>query len=233
MKPVPLDWERAAVVVAHPDDVEYGMASAVAAFTHQGKSVSYVLVTSGEIGIAGISPEVCGPLREEEQRRSGAIVGVNQIEFLGHLDGSVDYGLTLRQDLTTALRSIRPEVVFGLNFELTWGEDQVNHSDHRAVGLATLDSCRDVANRWMFPEAGEPWNGIREVYIAGGNSPASHFVDVSDTIAIGVASLTAHAEYLRGLGGDFEPDRFLRDMAGYGGAAAGCDYAVLFRAFKV
>jgi LmbE family N-acetylglucosaminyl deacetylase len=234
MNPVPEDWQRGVVIVAHPDDIEYGMASAVAHFTGEGKDICYVLVTSGEAGIDGIPPLQCGPVRVEEQRRSAAVVGVNEVEFLGHADGCVEYGLKLRHDIVGALRRLRPDVVFGLNFELTWGEDgQVNHADHRAVGLATLDACRDAANRWLFPDAGEPWSGISGVYIAGGSAAATHYVDVSDTINKGVESLAEHQAYIGGLGGDFDPDRFVRDMAGYGGMAAGCEYAVLFKAFQV
>jgi LmbE family N-acetylglucosaminyl deacetylase len=99
MEPVPEDWERGLAVVAHPDDLEYGLASGIARFTDQGKEVSYVLVTSGEAGIDGLNPDDCKPLREEEQRRSAAVVGVDQVEFLGHSDGAVEYGIGLRRDL--------------------------------------------------------------------------------------------------------------------------------------
>ncbi len=233
MEPVDESWERAVCVVAHPDDLEYGMASAVARWTGHGKSVSYVLATSGEAGIDGLDPARCGPLREEEQRRSAAVVGVDHVEFLGHPDGAVEYGLALRRDLARALRRLRPEVVVGMNFDLTWGEGGgVNHADHRAVGLAVLDACRDAANRWVFPEAGDRWDGIGAVYVAGGDV-ATHFVDVTATIDAGVASLREHRAYIEGLGTDFDPDRFLRDMAGYGGMAAGCDSAVLLRSFSV
>jgi LmbE family N-acetylglucosaminyl deacetylase len=233
MDAVKEDWERAAAVVAHPDDLEYGAASAVARWTSQGKAVSYVLATSGEAGIAGLAPEACKPLREREQRRSAAVVGVEQVEFLGHPDGAVEYGLALRRDLAGALRRIRPEIVIGMNFELTWGEGgSVNHADHRAVGLAVLDACRDAANEWVFPEMGEAWHGIRTVYIAG-TEASTHYVDVSRFIDAGVASLREHQAYIDGLGTDFDPDSFLRNISGYGGMAAGCEYAVLFQAFNV
>jgi LmbE family N-acetylglucosaminyl deacetylase len=233
MEPIPEDWERALAVVAHPDDLEYGMASAVARFTAQGKIVSYLLATSGEAGIDSLDPERCGPLREEEQRRSAAAVGVDRVEFLGHPDGSVEYGLALRRDLAGAIRRLQPQIVFTMNFELTWGDSRaVNHADHRAVGLATLDACRDAANRWMFPEQGDPWNDIRDVFVGGSGTP-THFVDVAETITAGVDSLAQHRAYLEGLGTDFDPDRFLRDIAGYAGMAAGCDYAVLLQRFEV
>ena len=93
MQPIPEDWTRAVAVVAHPDDLEYGVASAVARWTGQGKKVVYVLATRGEAGIAGMDPGRTGLLRVEEERRSAAVVGVSEVEFLSHEDGLVEYGL--------------------------------------------------------------------------------------------------------------------------------------------
>ncbi len=226
-------WARAIAVVAHPDDLEYGAASAIARWTSQGKDVTYALATRGEAGIAGMPPEKAGPLREEEQRQSAAVVGVSKIEFMGHPDGAVEYGLALRRDITAAIRRVRPEVVITMNFELTWGEvGGVNHSDHRAVGLATLDACRDAANEWVFPDAGPAWRGVTGAYVAGTSTP-THYVDVTETIELGVASLREHRAYIDGLGREFDPDDFLRNIAGFGGMAAGCEMAVLLQSFKV
>jgi LmbE family N-acetylglucosaminyl deacetylase len=232
MRPMPEDWERAVAVVAHPDDLEYGVASAVARWTAQGKQVAYVLATRGEAGIAGMAPDKAGPLRMEEERRSAAIVGVGEVEFLSHSDGLVEYGVPLRRDLAAAFRRLNPEMVITMSFDLTWGEEgPVNHADHRAVGLAVLDACRDAANRWVFPEAGPPCTGIRDAYVASGDP--THFVDVTATIDAGIASLREHRVYLEGLGGDFDPDEFLRDMAGFTGLGAGCEYAVGFRRYPM
>lgn len=233
MEPMPEDWERAVAVVAHPDDLEYGMAGAIARFTGQGRTVSYVLASRGEAGIDGMEPARCATVREEEQRRSAAVVGVSDLEFLDHPDGSIEYGLGLRRDIAAALRRFRPEVVFGMTFDLTWADGvSVNHSDHRAVGLAVLDACRDAANRWVFPDAGEPWRGVKGAYFFGFAEP-THYVDVTATIDAGVASLSEHRAYIEGLGTGFDPDRFLRDMTGFGGMVAGCEYAVLLRRFAV
>ncbi len=233
MEPMDEHWERAVAVVAHPDDLEYGVASAVARWTGQGKQVAYVLATSGEAGIAAMSPDQCGPLREDEERRSAAVVGVSQVEFLGRVDGEVEYGVPLRRAIAGALRRLRPEVVVGMNFELTWGDSRnVNHADHRAVGLATLDACRDAANGWVFPDLGDPWGGITAAYMAGASTP-THFVDVADSLALGIESLRAHRAYIEGLGTDFDPEQFLTDMAGYAGMVAGCDRAVLFEGYAV
>lgn len=232
MQPMPEDWQSAVAVVAHPDDLEYGAAAAVARWTRQGKKVSYLLVTRGEAGIAGQDPSVVGPLRVDEERRSAALVGVSEIEFLDHPDGLVEYGVPLRRDLTAAFRRLRPDVVITLSFDLTWGDEgPVNHADHRAVGLATLDACRDAANEWVFTEAGLPCPPIKYAYVAASAEP-THYVDVTDTIDDGIASLREHRAYLDGLGREFDPDQFLRDMAAFVGLGAGCEYAVSMRRYS-
>jgi LmbE family N-acetylglucosaminyl deacetylase len=233
MQPMPEDWDRAVAVAAHPDDLEYGVASAVARWTRQGKQVRYLLATRGEAGIAGMPPDQAGPLRMQEELQSAEVVGVSAVEFLDYPDGLVEYGVPLRRELATAFRSLRPEVIITMSFDLTWGEEgPVNHADHRAVGLAVLDACRDAANGWVFPEAGPAWTGIRDAYVTSSGSP-THFLDVTATIDAGIASLREHRAYLDGLGRDFDPDEFLRNMAGFVGLGAGCDYAVAFHRYPM
>ena len=232
LEPFPDDWHHAVAVVAHPDDLEYGAASAVAKWTRDGKRVSYVLVTSGEAGINGLDPTACGPLREQEERRGAAIVGVDHVEFLGLPDGEITEGIELRRSIAGAIRRLQPDIVITMNFELTWGPGApVNHADHRAVGIASIDATRDAANRWLFPELGDPWNGVSSVWVAASSAP-THFVDVTETLDLGVASLREHRVYIEGLGDDsFDPDRFLRQSALAAGNATGCQYAVMFQRF--
>ena len=234
LEPFPDDWQTAVAVVAHPDDLEYGVASAVARWTDDGKHVTYVLATSGEAGIDGIEPTSCGPLREAEERSGAAMVGVDVVEFLGFADGQVVEGLELRRAIAGALRRLKPDIVVTMNFELTWGPGgPVNHADHRAVGLATIDATRDAANRWLFPELGDPWTGVHSAWVAAAPTP-THFVDVADTIDRGVASLREHSVYINGLGdASFDADRFLRTTARAAGQEAGCEYAVTFQRFAV
>ena len=180
-----------------------------------------------------MAPDQVGPLRVEEERRSAAVVGVTEVEFLDHPDGLVEYGILLRRDLAAAFRRLRPEVIITTSFDLTWGDEgPVNHADHRAVGLAVLDACRDAANGWVFPEAGPACDGIRGAYVATVATP-THFVDVTATIGAGVASLREHRAYIEGLGREFDPDDFLRNMAGYIGLGAGCEYAVAFHRYPM
>ncbi|NGP06219.1 PIG-L family deacetylase [Rhodococcus sp. 14C212] len=201
MEPVPEDWQRALVIAAHPDDIEYGAASAVARWTRQGKEVRYVLATSGEAGIAGLPPAACGPLREQEERASARVVGVEVVEFLGHPDGRLVAGPDLRRDLAAAIRRNRPEMVVTGNFGLTWFPGVLNSADHRALGLSVLDAVADAANEWIFPDLAEeglpPWPGVR--WVAVSTTSPTHGVDVTDTVEDGVASLAEHRRYLEAL----------------------------------
>jgi len=203
LEPMPGDWSRALAVAAHPDDLEYGAAGAVAAWTGAGKDVRYLLVTRGEAGIATLPPEECAPLREAEQLAAAAAVGVSVVEFLGYPDGVIEYGLALRRDLAAAIRRHHPELVVTGNYHDTWPGGGWNSADHRNVGRAVLDAVGDAGNRWIFAELAEqglqPWGGVRYVAVVGSPDP-THAVDVSATMDRAVASLEAHKAYLDALG---------------------------------
>jgi LmbE family N-acetylglucosaminyl deacetylase len=231
---LPENWERALCVAAHPDDLEYGAAAAVARWTAQGKQVGYLLVTRGEAGIDGLDPAEAGVLREREERAGAAEVGVTDLEFLDHADGVVEYGLPLRRDITRAIRRFRPEIVVTGAYGERMAGGVPNQADHRAVGLAALDAARDAGNRWIFPDLGpEPWPGVRAVCFAGAPE-ATHGVDVSDHLVRGIASLSAHEAYLKGLGPAApDPAAFLSWIAAAAGARLDVDAAVLLDVYEL
>ena len=234
--PLAEDWQRALAVAAHPDDLEYGAASAIARWTAQGKKVIYLLITSGEAGISSMHPDKVGPLREEEEKRSAAAVGVHTVEFLHHRDGVIEYGPVLRRDIARAIRRHRPEVILAPNYHLTWGGSSFNFADHRAAGLASLDAALDAGNPWIFPELiGEgfdPWNGVRMVCVTGSPQP-THAVDVTNTFDKGVASLEEHRVYLQNLPFNVNPDEMLRTHAESVGKNFGVPLAVSFQVFTL
>ncbi|MFN0072243.1 MAG: PIG-L deacetylase family protein [Chloroflexota bacterium] len=230
------DWDRAMCIVAHPDDIEYGTASAVARWVAAGKDVVYVLASRGEAGIESLPPEQTGPLREREQRAAAKAVGVDVVEFLDHVDGVIEYGQPLRRDLARMIRTYKPQVIVTQNTDLTRRGGILNQADHRAVGLASLDAARDAGNRWIFPEllaAGlEPWTGVKLIFIPGVHD-ADHWCDTSAHMDAGIAALAAHADYLGNLSEPMDVDAFLRKPAGERGAQFGVDYAVVFKVWRV
>ena len=240
LEPMPETWTRALAVVAHPDDLEYGAASAIARWTADGRSVAYVIVTDGEAGIDAIPPAEAAVLRQKEQLVSAAVVGVDDVSFLHHRDGVVEYGLALRRDLTRHIRRVRPDILLTASPELTVGMGDgprfLNQADHRAVGLAVLDAARDAGNRWIFPELldedSQPWAGVTDVYLMGANQP-SHGVEVTGTLSAGVDSLRAHRAYLDGLGRDFDPEQFLRAVTADAGRALGVEHAIAIERIRL
>jgi LmbE family N-acetylglucosaminyl deacetylase len=237
LEPINEDWERALAVVAHPDDMEFGAAAAVARWTRQGKQVVYCMVTSGEAGIDGMHPDETRRVREAEQVESARIVGVDAVDFLGLPDGVLEYGVGLRRAITASVRRHRPEIVITNNFRDTWDGRNLNQADHIAVGKATLDAVRDAGNRWVFGEqladGMEPWGGVAEVW-APGSPDAEHGVDTTDTMALGVESLAAHQAYIDGLGwAEFDPDEFLQSMARQTGSRLGVTFGASFEVFPM
>ncbi|MER5770387.1 PIG-L deacetylase family protein [Streptomyces sp. NPDC001985] len=223
LAPMPEDWRRALAVVAHPDDLEYGGAAAVAGWTDGGREVSYLLATRGEAGIDTIPPAACAPIREREQRASAAAVGVSTVEFLDHPDGVIEYGTALRRDIAAAIRRHRPELLITLNHRDTWGGGHWNTPDHRAVGRAALDAVADAGNRWIFPEliaeqGLEPWNGVRWVAVAASTTP-THAVDARPGLERSIRSLLEHRTYLEALT-DEDPETYCRTfLTGHAEAA--------------
>ncbi len=237
LTPVDEDWQHALAVVAHPDDLEFGAAAAVARWTDAGKHVTYCMVTSGEAGIDSLHPSESAALREAEQVESARIVGVDAVEFLRLPDGVLEYGVALRATIAQVVRRLRPEIVITNNFRETWGGETLNQADHIAVGRATLDAVRDAGNRWIFADqladgTLEPWGGVRQVW-ANGSPDSRHGVDTTATFARGVASLQAHTAYISGLGwADFDPEEFLEAAARSVGTRLGTTFGTTFEVFK-
>jgi LmbE family N-acetylglucosaminyl deacetylase len=227
MERIAEQWDRALAIVAHPDDLEYGAAAAIARWTSQGKQIAYLLATHGEAGIDALPPAECAKVREAEERASAAEVGVHEVHFLDHPDGVVEYGIPLRRDFALGIRRHRPQVVLTINHRDTWGGPSTNMADHRHVGQAAIDAVRDAANRWVFADADglEPWSGVEMVLIGGSPAP-THFVDVTDTLERGIASLECHAAYLAHVGQNAR--EFLTSSAAGAGKECGVPYATTF-----
>ncbi len=226
-------FERVLCVVAHPDDVEYGTSSAVAAWTSRGVDVAYLLLTRGEAGMDASLPSRTAELRVREQVAASEAVGVTQVDFLDHPDGVLLYSLELRRDIARAIRRYRPDAVLIGSWEVEFVAG-LNQADHRVAGLATLDAVRDAGNRWVFTElldeGLEPWSP-RWLLVVGDDSP-THGVDVAgEPLERGIAALEAHGEYLAGIPGHPPPRAMITGITAVHGRRMGVEHAVPFRAF--
>jgi LmbE family N-acetylglucosaminyl deacetylase len=195
--------ERVLVVAAHPDDIEFGAAGTVARWVNEGAEVRYLLVTRGDKGSDDPAADVdaLAVLREGEQRAAAAEIGVAGVDFLDEPDGQVEPSLRLRERVTRAIRTHRPEVVMTHDPTVLFVNNEwVNHPDHRAVGQVAVDA--------VFPTARDPLN-FREHLDAGlgawkvaelllwSTNEANQIVDVADTIERKIDALRHHASQFR------------------------------------
>jgi LmbE family N-acetylglucosaminyl deacetylase len=207
--------DTAMVIVAHPDDIEFSCAGLLARWARAGARISYVLCTSGDVGIAkpGMSKARAAEIREAEQREAARIVGAHEVIFLHEPDGMLQPTLELRKKLVREIRRFGPEVVICSDPTVVWaGDDYINHPDHRAAATAALDAT--------FPAAGQPnlfeeleEEGIhahkpRKVYVSGW-SQSDLYVNIEETIDIKIAALRAHKSQM----GDWDPEPRIKEWA--------------------
>lgn len=192
------ELRRILVVMAHPDDVDFGAAGTVAGWTDRGIEVVYLMVTDGDAG--GFDDTVTrremAALRREEQAAAAKCVGVTDIRWLGLPDGRVEATLGLRRDIARVIRQVRPDRVLMPSPERNYERIYPSHPDHRAVGSAALDAVYpDARNPYAFQdllddEGLEAWT-VREVWLTGGQTK-NHFVDITPVIDRKLAALQAH-----------------------------------------
>ncbi|BBG02431.1 MULTISPECIES: PIG-L deacetylase family protein [Pseudonocardia] len=193
--------DRALVIAAHPDDIDFSCAGTVALWTDAGVAVTYCLVTDGDAG--GFDPAVprseIGGIRQAEQRAAAAVAGVHELVFLGYPDGRLTVTLELRRDLARVIREVRPDRVVVPSPVRDLDSMYGSHPDHTATGEAALCAVYpDARNPWAHPElaeAGFAAHTVGEVWVTGGplGAPDSaRHVDITDTFDRKIAALRAH-----------------------------------------
>lgn len=223
---------RALVVVAHPDDIDFGMAGSIAVLTGSGTDVVYCLATSGEAGAPDdLDRDVLRSLREAEQRTAAAFVGVSDVRFLGYPDGHVESSLALRRDISRQIRDVKPDLVLCHSSDRVWDRMYFSHPDHLAVGEATAcavypDARNPHAHIELLAEGYEP-HAVERMWVIG--LEANHFVDITDVFDRKVAALRAHDSQV---GARDNLDQLLRDMAAGNAAQGGLAEGRLAESFR-
>lgn len=223
--------ESAMVIVAHPDDIEFTCAGTVARWIKAGSHVTYVVCTSGEVGIAeaGMTKGKATKIREKEQLAAAKIVGVKDVVFLREPDGMLQPTLELRKKLVREIRRYKPEIVICGDPTIVWaGNSYINHPDHRAAATAALDA--------VFPAAGQPnlfeeleEEGItahkpRKVYVTCW-SGCDLFINIENTIDLKISALRAHKSQMK----DWDPEPRIKEWAAESGRGKEMAYAEGFR----
>ncbi len=224
--------ERLLVIVAHPDDADFGIAGSVAAWVGEGSVAQLVCCTSGDAGgdAADTDPLELARLRETEQRAAADIVGYESVTFLHRPDGALANDLALREQLVRILRRFRPDAVATSDPRAFFHAGRmVNHVDHRTAGAAAVDAVYPAAqNAMAFPHLitaeGLAKHHIGRIFLFWSDEP-DVAVDISATLETKRRAVRAHASQLR------EPasvDEMLGQWAASEGARAGVDAAETF-----
>lgn len=191
--------ERVLVVVAHPDDVDFGAGGTIATWTEAGIEVSYCVITDGDAG--GFDPAVprdqIGGIRQAEQRAAGKELGVEDVTFLGYPDGRLEVSMDLRRDISRVIRQKRPHRVLCQSPERNWQRIHASHPDHLAAGEAALcavypDARNPFTHVELAGEGLEAWTVGQVWVMAAPNDANNHIVDVTDVFPRKVAALRAH-----------------------------------------
>lgn len=228
--------ERALVITAHPDDVDFGAGGTIAGWTRAGIHVSYCICTNGDQG--GFDPneprENIPVIRQKEQRDAGAAIGVSDITFLGHRDGWLAPTFELRKELVRAIRKARPQRLVIQSPERNWARLPASHPDHMAAGEAAIQAVYpDARNPFAWPElladeGLEPWV-VREVWVMSTDKP-DHYVDITDTIDAKLAALRAHVSQTSHME---ELDSWIKGWAERNAEAGGLPSGRLAEAFRI
>lgn len=220
------DFRRVLVVVAHPDDAEYGLSCAVSMWTDAGVEVGYLLLTHGEAGIRHLDPDEVAPLRAEEQRAACATVGVTDLTLLEHPDGQLMDSMELRRDIAKHIREFQPDTVITANFELE-AYGSYNQADHRVAGLMTVDAVRDADNPWVHRDLELPAHKVERLLVVNPGDPTHRVIVDEKAEQRGIESLACHKVYFEALPDHPKPEDFIPMMIEQ--PDGGC--AVSFRVF--
>ncbi len=190
--------QRILVVAAHPDDVDFGSAGTIATWTDAGLEVSYCIVTDGDAGGVDrdVPREAIGGIRQDEQRKAAAVLGVTDVEFLGYPDGRLAVSFELRRDISRVIRRTRPDRVVVQHPDRDLRSVYRSHPDHQAAGEAALCAIYpDARNPFAHPELlaeGLEAHTVPEVWVMSAHDHADHYVDITDTFDRKLAALRAH-----------------------------------------
>ncbi|MEU4197075.1 PIG-L deacetylase family protein [Kribbella sp. NPDC026611] len=187
--------ERVLVVVAHPDDIDFGGAGTVATWTKAGIEVHYCIVTDGQAG--GFEPDrdraEMPAVRRAEQTTAAEHVGVHDLHFLGYVDGAVEPTLDLVRDISRVIRTVRPQRLLTQSPERSWNRLQVSHPDHLAAAEAAVRAFYPAAgNPYAYPDLTEEAWDVGELWMMDHPEPNYH-VDITDTIDQKLTALASHA----------------------------------------
>jgi LmbE family N-acetylglucosaminyl deacetylase len=210
--------QRAMSIHAHPDDQDFTVAGTLAKWSRAGCEIVSVVITSGDSGSNdptkdGSYKKELAELREQEQLAANAVLGIKETVFLRYPDGELEPTLQLRRDLTRVIRQFKPDTVLTGNPEgWFYGDEYLNHPDHRAAAQAACEAVFPSAGtRLIFPDllaAGHEPHDVKRLYIHG-TEKSNTWVDITETLDVKIKALGQHVSQVH----TEEVDKWMREWA--------------------
>ena len=197
--------QRVMSIHAHPDDQEFSVAGTLAKWAQAGCEIISVIITSGDSGSNDPSKDesykpVLAELREKEQLAANDLIGVKETVFLHYPDGELEPTIALRKELTRLIRQFKPDTVLAGNPEAWfYGDEYLNHPDHRAAARAACEAAFPSAgSRLMFADllaAGYEPHDVKRLYVHG-TDKSNTWVDITETMDLKIKALQQHASQI-------------------------------------
>jgi LmbE family N-acetylglucosaminyl deacetylase len=223
--------EKAMLIYAHPDDIEFSASGTAARWANEGSKVFYVVITDGNVGSheEGMTMDRLIETRRAEQRAAAKVAGAQDCIFLGYHDGLLQSTLELRKDLVKLIRNYKPNVVVcGDPTSFFPGGNRINHPDHRAAATAAIDATFPAAEMpLLYPELeaeGLTPHKVNYVYISNPEKTANYYIDTTSTIDKKIEALRKHASQL----GDWDPEEPIKKWNSETGKTVGFAFAERF-----
>ena len=205
-------------VFAHPDDLEFAAGGTIAKWIEEGAESYYLVCTDGSLGTTDPSKsrEEITKIRREEEINASRVLGVKDVFFLNHRDAELSPDNALKKEIVRYVRMLKPDLVMTTDPSTIYypSRMRLNHADHRAAGLATIDAVFPLARKKSafeeLEEEGLSPHRVSEIYITNSEN-FNHISDISTTIDKKLAALSEHKsqvnelalERVRGWAADF------------------------------
>lgn len=238
MEEIDLKGKTVMVVGAHPDDNDFTAGGTAAKAAKLGNRVIYVVATKGNRGSNDpeMTPDALWETRKKEQEEACKLLGVEKIEFLGHNDGELVADITLKEQITRMIRKYKPDIIFTMDPSKFYFKERnfVNHTDHRAVGEATMDAVYPLArDRLSFPhhekENLQPHTVKELCFVTMNPDDANSFMNVTDTMNLKISALKKHTSQIPNTD---EMEKRVREWSAKIGEKAQCQNAEGFVRIK-
>lgn len=226
------DFKKVLVFSAHPDDLDFGCAGTVAKMISEGKEITYCIITNGEKGThnVNVSNDDMALMREKEQKEAARVVGVQNVIFLGEIDGTLENTENVQRKIVRAIRQEKPDIIISFDpANLNFDSFYLFHRDHRMAAEAVFDSVYPAAGSdAFFPELID--EGLIPHQIKGmmffGTAHSNMLIDITGTIGKKIEALKKHVGQFKDMGAMEER---VRERAREEGKKIGIEYAESFR----